>query len=519
MRIDSAPSREGHGAGLAAAGRTRRFPSRATPSSRPRRAGRARGRYRGRGAGENRRRPARRPADWFRAAQNRGDAAAAAAAVAVAMVSRCSAPGSPTKARRSIRPGAITSPPQSMMRACEGRFCGVMSGPRSRMAPSMISTPPASPLNGLAIDQAGMDERQRLARDRGRGGDFHGAASRRAIHLVAVPHPGRRFTAAGGARSAVRQMLRQRLQHRHAHGDAHLDLFADEALRRRRRRRNRSRRPGSSGRDASPARRAWHSASFSSSRPKKRKYSRGEGIKAALHAFALQAQHHHDVGVAAGPSRMSREDLDAHALDAGRQQRRGADHAHPRAERESSMNVGAGDARMQDIAADRDRQPLDAALVAADGQGVEQGLGRMLMRAVAGVDDRAVDLSRQQMRRRRPAAWRTTMMSGRMALRVDRRVDQRLALLDAEVATDMFMTSAPSRLPASSKEDLRAGRGLEEKIDLRAAAQGRALLFDLTRDFDRLLRQIEQDGMSCARKPLDPEQMPVRELNSGASGA
>ena len=52
---------------------------------------------------------------------------------------------------------------------------------------------------------------------------------------------------------------------------------------------------------------------------------------------------------------------------------------------------------MQDVAADGDRQPGDAALGAADREGVEQRLRRMLMRAVAGVDDRAVDLLRQQL--------------------------------------------------------------------------------------------------------------------------
>ncbi len=49
-----------------------------------------------------------------------------------------------------------------------------------------------------------------------------------------------------------------------------------------------------------------------------------------------------------------------------------------------------------DVAADRDRQAFDAALVAADGQSVEQRLCRMLVRAVAGIDHRAVDLAREQ---------------------------------------------------------------------------------------------------------------------------
>ena len=84
--------------------------------------------------------------------------------------------------------------------------------------------------------------------------------------------------------------------------------------------------------------------------------------------------------------------------------------------------------RVQDVAADRDRQPGDAALGAADRQGVEQRLGRMLVGAVAGVDHRAVDLLRQQLHR-----------AGRMVAHHDdvrahgverhRGVDQRLALL------------------------------------------------------------------------------------------
>ena len=107
--------------------------------------------------------------------------------------------------------------------------------------------------------------------------------------------------------------------------------------------------------------------------------------------------------------------LDAEALDAGRQQRRGRDHAHPRAQRIEQDDVRARDARVQDVAADRDDQPLDAALVAADGERVEQRLGRMLVRAVAGIDHRAIDLLRQQFDRARrrdgappgcPDAWR-----------------------------------------------------------------------------------------------------------------
>ena len=54
---------------------------------------------------------------------------------------------------------------------------------------------------------------------------------------------------------------------------------------------------------------------------------------------------------------------------------------------------------MQNVAADRDRQSRDTALGAAYGQGVEKRLRRMLVRAIAGVDDRAIDFLRQKLDR------------------------------------------------------------------------------------------------------------------------
>src|SRR6185437_7659429 len=75
---------------------------------------------------------------------------AAAAALALAMVSRCSAPGSPTKARMSMNPGATTSPPQSMTRAPSGAEAAVTAPPRPAMRPSLTNTPPliSRPLAG-----------------------------------------------------------------------------------------------------------------------------------------------------------------------------------------------------------------------------------------------------------------------------------------------------------------------------------------------------------------------------------
>ena len=54
---------------------------------------------------------------------------------------------------------------------------------------------------------------------------------------------------------------------------------------------------------------------------------------------------------------------------------------------------------MHHVAADRDHEPLEPAFVAADGQRIEERLGRMLMGAVAGIDHGTVDLARQQFHR------------------------------------------------------------------------------------------------------------------------
>ena len=51
---------------------------------------------------------------------------------------------------------------------------------------------------------------------------------------------------------------------------------------------------------------------------------------------------------------------------------------------------------MQDVAADGDREAGDPALGASDRQRVQQGLGRVLMGAVAGIDYGAIDFLRQQ---------------------------------------------------------------------------------------------------------------------------
>jgi hypothetical protein len=64
-----------------------------------------------------------------------------------------------------------------------------------------------------------------------------------------------------------------------------------------------------------------------------------------------------------------------------------------------------------------------------------------------------------------PAAWwRTMMMSGRMALRVAAVSTRVSPFFTEDETTDMFITSAPRRLPAISKEDCVRVEGSKNRL-------------------------------------------------------
>ncbi len=73
---------------------------------------------------------------------------------------------------------------------------------------------------------------------------------------------------------------------------------------------------------------------------------------------------------------------------------------------------------------------FDPALVAPDRQRIEKRLGRMFMRAVAGIDDRAIDLLRQKMHGARLGMAHDDNV-GPHGVQRHRRVDESLALLHA----------------------------------------------------------------------------------------
>ena len=78
-------------------------------------------------------------------------------------------------------------------------------------------------------------------------------------------------------------------------------------------------------------------------------------------------------------------------LDADRQQRRRRDEGDLGAEGREQQDVRARDPAVQDVADDRDPAALERAEPAAHRERVEQRLRRVLVGAVAGVDDAAAD--------------------------------------------------------------------------------------------------------------------------------
>src|SRR6202040_1543456 len=122
----------------------------------------------------------------------------AAAWLAEANVSRWLAPGSPTKARMSISPGATILRAQLMMSVPSGTPAAPMPRLLSRITPSAIRTSP-----GPSKSREGSTTRALASR-----------IGRRSVSMM----------------SRVRQVAGERFEHRHPHRHSHFYLFADQRL-------------------------------------------------------------------------------------------------------------------------------------------------------------------------------------------------------------------------------------------------------------------------------------------------
>ena len=244
----------------------------------------------------------------------------------------CSAPGSRSCTRMSTSPGARHSP--SALHRSRHRSPGAERSP-----PTAAIRSPSTSRSPHRVEPAFRVEQP-------------GAAEQQPVHRHRRP---------------VAEIAGQDLEAGHADRDPHLDLLADQAavdvvgdL--------------AADLDAAVHRPRMHDqrvglggAQFVVIEPEEMEIFAGRRHEGAVHALALQPQHHHDVDVGE-PLGHVVKDLDAEPLDLGRQQGARRDDPHARPHRVQQRDVRARDAAVQDVAADRDGEPAEPALAPADRQ-------------------------------------------------------------------------------------------------------------------------------------------------------
>ena len=231
------------------------------------------------------------------------------------------------------------------------------------------------------------------------------------------------------------------------------------------------------------------------------------GDQAALHALPLQAEHHHHVGARKALFHVV-EHGDAHGGDGGGDEGGRADDADLGAHGREQVDVGAGDPAVQDVAADGDSEAFEAAAAAAEGERVEQGLGGVLVGAVAGVDDGGGDFLGQQVGRAGLVVADDEEVAAH-GVKGARGVEQGFALIHAGGADGHVDDVGAEALAGEFEAGAGAGAVLEEQVDEGAAAQQVALGFAGAVEEDVALGEVEQVGDFGGVEAFDGEQVLV----------
>ena len=202
-------------------------------------------------------------------------------------------------------------------------------------------------------------------------------------------------------------------------------------------------------------------------------------------------------------------DRDAHLLDAARHERGRRDQRDVHAEHPEAHDVAAGDAAVQDVADDEDLEAVElAAQVLAHAEEVEQALRGMLVLAVAGVDDARLGVGRERLAGPGGGMPHDDDV-GRVGAQRDRRVLERLALLDGRAAGLEGQGVGRESLGGEVEARRRARRRLPEEVDDRAPAQRGHLLDVALEHRQEALGGVEQQLDVGAREVLDADQVPL----------
>ena len=224
------------------------------------------------------------------------------------------------------------------------------------------------------------------------------------------------------------------------------------------------------------------------------------------HALALHPQRVDHVGVGEAVVEVV-GDVAAERLDPARDQRGRAAHRHLGAELAEGEDVRAGHARVRDVADDPDRAPLERAELVPQRVDVEQRLGRVLVLAVARVDDRRRGPARDQLggAHVRGADHDGGRVVGRQGLDG---VLERLALVDRRAGAAHRDDVGAQALGGQLEARRGAGGGLVEEVDHGAAAQRRDLLDLASGDLGERVGAVEDALDLVTGQGLDGEQMP-----------
>ena len=141
-------------------------------------------------------------------------------------------------------------------------------------------------------------------------------------------------------------------------------------------------------------------------------------------------------------------------------------------------------------------RPCEAPLVLADREGVEQRLRRVLVHAVAGVDDRRPGRCAPAGGSAPDEAWRITIMSGAIASRFSAVSTSVSPLTTLDVAIGDVERVGAQALLGDLERRARARARLEEQVDDRLAAQRRHLLDRARADLLHRLGGVEDQRRS-----------------------
>ena len=218
-------------------------------------------------------------------------------------------------------------------------------------------------------------------------------------------------------------------------------------------------------------------------------------------------------------SRMSVEVRTPRARSASRGMQGGRrDEADVGAHGLEAADAGARDPRVGDVADERDLQPVERPDLALDGVEVEQGLGGVLVLAVAGVDDGGVGEAGGHLARA-DGGVADHQDVRRVRVERDDRVLEGLPLLHARAGALDVHDVGGEALAGQLERGRGARGGLEEHVDDRAAPQGRHLLDVALHDLGEAVADAQDARDLGTVEVVDGQQGPATHgvLLSGSS--